>query len=86
MHTRMIKYRLSCGREALRVMHVLHVDQIPALCIMVFRTGRLQLVHYLPFDQACMLYEITYDFYKNVNIINNEIAMRWQNINKKYIS
>lgn len=80
----MMKYRHSCGREGLCAAGVLHVDQTPALCIMVFRTGRLQLVYYLSFDQACVQHKSTYNkFYKNVNIINNEIAMKWQNINKK---
>jgi len=67
-------------------MDVLHVDQIPALCIVVFRTGKLQLVHCLSFGLACVQYKSTYNFYKNVSIISNEIVMRWQNINKKYIS
>lgn len=81
----MIKFKHSCGREGLCAMGVLHVDQMPALCMVVFRTDRLQLVHYLSFDQACVQYKSTYSFYKNVNIINKEIVMKWQNINMKYM-
>lgn len=87
------KYRHSCGCGGVYVLGIADASGLASMsptlcapCTTVLRRGRLQPVLCVSFGPACVQYESTWNFHKNVNIINSEIEMRWQSIIKKYIS